>query len=340
VKARSTADSSEPAEIAHQLNDSVSSVIFLDPSNVPKFEACRPLLKKQITPERVLLLCSPADKPEGTPYKSVFELLGGLPSKPETFTGDQVHDTVFLCYSSGTTGLPKGVMSTHYNMSSQLEAYNADGEKLISGKDKVLGVLPNSHIYGMVMINQRPLRNGVAVVFLPRYEEVAMLRAIATQRITQIFIVPPIMITMVQSKNTDKFDLSCMRTILSAAAPLGEDLSQAFVDKFPQTRITQGYGKLPIASTPDSRPHRDVADYHHVHQRGKRPQRQRRQAHPDVGGAPRPGGRSGCSPRRAWRALGPRPECHEGLSQQPDGDNQHHGARPVVQDRRRSHARQ
>lgn len=211
---------------------------------MPKFEASRSLLKRKISNERVLLLCPPSEKPEGCPYKSVFELLGGPAGEPEVFSGDQVHDTVFLCYSSGTTGLPKGVMSTHYNMTSQLEAFNAGGEKLVSGRDKVLGVLPNSHVYGMVIINQRPLRNGVPVVFLPRYEEVAMLRAIAALRITQIFIVPPIMITMVQSKNTQQFDLSCMRTILSAAAPLGDDLAQAFVNKFPQTRITQGYGTL------------------------------------------------------------------------------------------------
>ena len=203
-----------------------------------------------------MLLCTPPDKPEGTPYKSVFELMGGKPGVPEKFEGDQVHEPVFLCYSSGTTGLPKGVMSTHYNMTSQLQAFNAGGEKLVCGRDKVLGVLPNSHIYGVLIINQRPLTNAVPVVFLPRYEEVAMLRAIATQRITQILIVPPIMITMVHSKNTDLFDLSCMRTVLSAAAPLGDDLAQAFVNKFPQVRITQGYGKsTSYAPCADDRPH-------------------------------------------------------------------------------------
>lgn len=214
----------------------------MDPINLPKFEASRPLLNRKFPNERVVVLCTPHDKPEGLPYKSIFELMGGEPSEPERFEGDQVHESVFLCYSSGTTGLPKGVESTHYNMTSQLGAFNAGGERLHSGRDKVLGVLPNSHIYGVLIINQRPLTNGVPVVFLPRYEEVAMLRAIAVHRITQILIVPPIMITMVQSKNTELFDLTCMRTILSAAAPLGDDLAQAFVAKFPQTRITQGYG--------------------------------------------------------------------------------------------------
>jgi acyl-CoA synthetase (AMP-forming)/AMP-acid ligase II len=193
--------------------------------------------------------------------------MGGKPGVAERFSGDQVHDTVFLCYSSGTTGLPKGVESTHYNMTSQLGAFNAGGEKLIPGRDKVLGVLPNSHIYGMLIINQRPLTNGVPIVYLPRYEEVGMLRAIAVHRITQILLVPPMMITMIQSRNTDMFDLSCMRTVLSAAAPLGDDLAEAFVKKFPETRITQGYGKLihPCRAKLTARSYRDFPYHHHLH---------------------------------------------------------------------------
>lgn len=227
------------------MNDSDSSAIFLDIAGVERFEAARPHLKRAIPDQRVILLCSPADKPEGSKYRSVYELIGGI-GKAEVFTGDQIHDTVFLCYSSGTTGLAKGVMTTHYNMTSQLQALHAGAEKYLTGRDRVLGVLPNSHAYGIMLINQRSLMNGVPAVFLPKYEEVAMLRAIATHKITQILVVPPMMITMVKSKNTDLFDLSCMRTVSSAAAPLGRDLASAFLDKFPQTRIVQAYGMFPV----------------------------------------------------------------------------------------------
>lgn len=247
------------------MNDSDASAIFLDVANLPRFEEARSHLKKPIPDERVLLLCSPADKPEGVKYKSVYELLGAI-GEAEVFEGDQVHEPAFLCYSSGTTGLPKGVMTTHHNMTSQLQALHAGAEKYVAGRDRVLGVLPNSHVYGTVLINQRSLMNGVPAVFLPRYEEVAMLRAISNLGITQILVVPPMMITLVKSKNTDNFDLSHMRTVSSAAAPLGADLAKAFLDKYPHTSIVQAYGefRVRLGLLLTLRSDRDVASDHLV----------------------------------------------------------------------------
>lgn len=136
------AHTSSPSEIAHQVNDSGAQVIFIDPAVLPQLELARKLFKREFPASRVVLLTTPEKKtPELGQFKTVTEVFGAR-GRAAKFTGDEVFDTAWLCYSSGTTGLPKGVMTTNYNMTSQLQALNVGYQKLQSGKDVVLGVLP------------------------------------------------------------------------------------------------------------------------------------------------------------------------------------------------------
>lgn len=172
------ADPSAAHEIAHQINDSGAQIIFLDPSLVPTFDQARSELKRQFPPDRVILLCPPERKPkELAQYKAFDEILGAR-GKSEHFPGQQSRDTAWLCYSSGTTGLPKGVMTTHNNMTSQLQALNIGYQKLKSGRDTVLGILPYSHIYGLTIVHFQPFTVGVPLIVLPRFEEATVLSAI------------------------------------------------------------------------------------------------------------------------------------------------------------------
>lgn len=115
-------------------------------------------------------------------YKTLAEILSNTPLPAERFDGPDCMATAWMSYSSGTTGLPKGVMTSHFNFTSQLQAANIVYEQLKSGKggDVVLGFLPFSHIYGLTLSLLQPLSFGCPVVVLPRFEEISVLKAIET----------------------------------------------------------------------------------------------------------------------------------------------------------------
>ncbi|CAK9784617.1 unnamed protein product [Cutaneotrichosporon oleaginosum] len=236
-------------EIAHQVNDSGASVIFIDPSLLPVFDAARKELKRDFPNERVILLCPPEKKPKELAQYKVFDEVLGARGQPEHFPGQQSRDTAWLCYSSGTTGLPKGVMTTHNNMTSQLQALNIGYQQLVSGRDKVLGILPFSHIYGLTIVHFQPFTVGVPVVVLPRFEEISVLSAIQKYKITHGLIVPPILIILLNSTNVDKYDLSSLRTLMAGAAPCSPELTESFNKRFPHIALTQGYGMTECSPT-------------------------------------------------------------------------------------------
>ncbi|KAL1406689.1 hypothetical protein Q8F55_008395 [Vanrija albida] len=232
----------EPTEVAHQLNNSGAQLILLEPSTLERFEKARALLDKPIADEHVLLLAQPGALPAGTRYKSLYDHFGVSPGAPETFNGEQAHETAWQCYSSGTTGLPKGVETTQHNIVAQLQGLAEIYEPLESGKDVILGILPMSHIYGLAIVLLRPLTIGVPVVVLPKYEEHSVLSAVGKYHVTHAPVVPPIVLSLVNSPNVHKYDLSSLKTFLAGAAPMSAELSQAFEKRFPHIAVIQAYG--------------------------------------------------------------------------------------------------
>ncbi|GMK59179.1 hypothetical protein CspeluHIS016_0701940 [Cutaneotrichosporon spelunceum] len=231
-----------PAEVAHQFNDAGASLAFVDPALLANFEAARAHLTHAFPPSHVILICPPAEKPAGTPYPCLAEILGE-PVEPEHFDGAASNETAWMSYSSGTTGLPKGVMTTHFNFTSQLQAANTSYHLDTGpGGDVVLGFLPMSHIYGLTIALLQPLTFGAPVVVLPRFDEIQVLDAIQKYRVTHGLLVPPLILRFLHSPNTAKYDLSSMRTIMSGGAPLSPELAAAYEQKFPGCVSIQGYG--------------------------------------------------------------------------------------------------
>lgn len=160
-----------PKELAHQYNDSGSKAMLIEPALLPVLEKARPLFKNKLADEHIIVL-------NGTgKYRSIYEVMD-CPRRPEQFNGDEANATAWLCYSSGTTGLPKGVMSSHYNMTSQIQCVDPVYPELKPGKDAILGVLPFSHIFGLMALVHQPLTSGVPVVVFPRFDELAVLAGI------------------------------------------------------------------------------------------------------------------------------------------------------------------
>ncbi|KAI3455183.1 hypothetical protein Pfo_011846 [Paulownia fortunei] len=153
-------------------------------------------------------------------------------------------DVVALPYSSGTTGLPKGVMLTHKGLVTSV-AQQVDGENpnlYIHSEDVMLCVLPLFHIYSLNSVLLCGLRVGAAILIMQKFDIVPFLELIQKYKVTIGPFVPPIVLAIVKSPVVDKYDLSSVRTVMSGAAPLGKELEDAVRIKFPNAKLGQGYG--------------------------------------------------------------------------------------------------
>lgn len=150
-------------------------------------------------------------------------------------------DVVALPYSSGTTGLPKGVMLTHKALVTSV-AQQVDGENphlYIRSDDVVLCVLPLFHIYSLNSIMMCSLRVGAAILIVQKFDVNSLLELIPKYRVTIAPIVPPIVLAIAKSPALDHYDMSSIRIVMSGAAPLGKTLEDAFRAKLPHVILGQ-----------------------------------------------------------------------------------------------------
>ncbi|XP_073286511.1 4-coumarate--CoA ligase-like 1 [Primulina huaijiensis] len=184
------------------------------------------------------------DRVDGTIYWD--ELLEAA-DKANTDTIDEKVEQTDLCalpFSSGTTGLSKGVMLTHRNLVANLcSSLFSVGPELI-GQITILGLIPFFHIYGLTGICCATIRNKGKVVLMRRYELRTFLNALITQEVTFAPIVPPIILGLVKNPIVDEFDLSKLklRSIMTAAAPLAPEILKEFEKKFPGVEVQEAYG--------------------------------------------------------------------------------------------------
>jgi acyl-CoA synthetase (AMP-forming)/AMP-acid ligase II len=149
-------------------------------------------------------------------------------------------DTVAaLPYSSGTTGLPKGVMLTHRNLVANLLQVE-DGETLGPG-DVALGLLPFAHIYGLTVVMNMTLARGATLLVVPRFEPAAFLQALQDHGVTRAYLAPPLVLFLARHPLVAKHDLSRLRCIISGAAPLDAPLARDCASRV-GAHVIQGYG--------------------------------------------------------------------------------------------------
>jgi acyl-CoA synthetase (AMP-forming)/AMP-acid ligase II len=153
-------------------------------------------------------------------------------------------DVVALPYSSGTTGLCKGVMLTQRNMVANIAQILATLQ--IRADERLVAVLPFFHIYGMQVLMNCGLRAGATVVTLPRFDLEQFLRVHQDYRITRSFVAPPIVLALAKHPLVDSFDLSRLTQVLSAAAPLKVDLADECAKRL-DCEVVQGYGMTELS---------------------------------------------------------------------------------------------
>jgi acyl-CoA synthetase (AMP-forming)/AMP-acid ligase II len=156
-----------------------------------------------------------------------------------TYRVDPARDLIALPYSSGTTGLPKGVMLTHGNLVANLAQIDfIDGTE---PGDHVVGVLPFFHIYGMVVVLCGVLRKGGCVVTMPQFDLEQYLRLTSTYGAKRAYLVPPIALALAKHPMVSQFDLSQLKFVSSGAAPMGPEL-EANCSARIGCMVKQGYG--------------------------------------------------------------------------------------------------
>jgi acyl-CoA synthetase (AMP-forming)/AMP-acid ligase II len=142
-----------------------------------------------------------------------------------------------LAYSSGTTGLPKGVLLTHRNLVASLCQH--EGIYAMGRDDVVLAVLPFFHIFGMSLILSYALRHGATIVTLPRLDREQYLATIAARRATWLHMAPPLALLIANAD--DAADLSSVQHAMSGAAPLDAALAVRTARRL-GCGVGQGYG--------------------------------------------------------------------------------------------------
>ncbi|XP_006393012.2 4-coumarate--CoA ligase 1 [Eutrema salsugineum] len=222
-----------PAEIAKQAKASGSKLIVTESRYVDKIKNL----------DGVVIVCTDDDEsvpiPEGC--LRFTELTQSTEIDSMEISSD---DVVALPYSSGTTGLPKGVMLSHKGLVTSV-AQQVDGENpnlYFHRDDVILCVLPMFHIYALNSIMLCGLRVGAAILIMPKFEINLLLELIQRCKVTVAPMVPPIVLAIAKSPETEKYDLSSIRVVKSGAAPLGKELEDAVSAKFPNAKLGQGYG--------------------------------------------------------------------------------------------------
>ncbi|MCD7452238.1 hypothetical protein HAX54_016003 [Datura stramonium] len=193
----------------------------LVPTGVPTLLTTRPKNdENSVSVEELIENCDPLELPKDRPTPS---------------------DTAAILYSSGTTGVSKGVVLTHTNFVSIMKLLKYYVDVTLSQDDVFLCFIPMFHVYGLAFFGLGLFCSGVTTVLMPKFDFEAMLEAIQTHKISHIPAVPPVILGLVKY-NKGSYDLSSLRKVSSGAAPLSKEVVDAFRGKFPWVELKQGYG--------------------------------------------------------------------------------------------------
>jgi acyl-CoA synthetase (AMP-forming)/AMP-acid ligase II len=210
-------------EVEHQLGDAGAKALFTLAPLKPVVDDARKALPKL---SRIYEL------------EKAHEMARAGEPKPVDI--DPMKDLAVLPFSSGTTGLPKGVMLTHQNLTANTRQTIATG--VVKESDVLLDILPFFHIYGMAVALNAGLTTGVTQVVMPRFDPEAAMGLIQEHKVTVLFFVPPAILALVNQPRLAEFDLSSVRMLVSGAAPLPAEVGRQAEQKLPGCIVMQAYG--------------------------------------------------------------------------------------------------
>jgi len=222
-------------EVHHQLDDAGAELLVTVPMFLETAQAA-----VAGTAVRSIYVLGNLPDGAGDTVRPLAELFGA-PAEQVPVDPD---DLVVLPYSSGTTGLSKGVMLSHRNLVSNILQTLAPAQ--VSEHDTIIAVLPFFHIYGMQVLMNCGLRTGATIITMPRFDLEQFLSLHAEHSITRSFVAPPIVVALAKHPLVDSYDLSALRQVLSGAAPLSAELAEE-AGKRLNCEVVQGYGMTELS---------------------------------------------------------------------------------------------
>ncbi|KAG1716480.1 hypothetical protein ID866_684 [Astraeus odoratus] len=265
-----------PAELRYQYLDAGARLIFVHPTLFSVVQKMLHSIGYSDEDVRATVVLATSAWLTGVPdpvsqdmshLTRLEDLLGhGELASEVRFDNERSDETVCLCYSSGTTGNPKGVETTHHNLTSLIDMAKAvwptttpclvpslDEARKVNQPDVFFGSLPYYHIYGAIKLLLLPISLGTPTVVFAGFDPENFLQAIEKYRITTVLVVPPILVVFARHQAIHKYNLSSVRIIFCGAAPLSPDLVGVVKKRFQSVGsnaiITQAYGLTETSPT-------------------------------------------------------------------------------------------
>ncbi|MGD0463008.1 MAG: AMP-binding protein [Tepidisphaeraceae bacterium] len=213
-------------EIAHILADSGIDALVTIPAMAARIK-CEGIRTIDL-PELMKTLAA-------TPEKNAERMAAAKSQIP----GHGPDDMAVLMYTSGTSGLPKGVILTFGNLQSDVDA--AIQHARLQHKHVFLGVIPLFHCFGMTAMMLAPIQLGATIIYMARFSAVAALNAIRAHGVSLAFAVPSMFAALAQLKNAGPEDFKTIYAMISGGEPLPARVRETFQQRFGVT-LFEGYG--------------------------------------------------------------------------------------------------
>lgn len=189
--------------------------------------------------------------------EDVWKLAAEAPDVARPVSINAKEDLAALPYSSGTTGLPKGVMLSHYNLASNVRQTLSFG--MTTAYAVLLDFLPFYHIYGMTVLMACGFAAGSTQVVMPRFDPALCLDLMQRHKVTNLYAVPPALLALAHFADIDRYDTSTLQFALSGAAPLPPEVARAAARAL-KTTVLQGYGMTETSPVTNVNPVNRIKD--------------------------------------------------------------------------------
>lgn len=212
----------QPAQMQYIVEHSDTRLVFVSEAMLPAVQAALDAARAQGMTRSVALVCT---SPDASASPEIPVLDG-----PRAPASPDLRDVALLMYTSGTTGVPKGVLLTHANLLTNATFISA--EHRLTHDDRVLASLPLYHINGLVVTLLTPLFHGGSVVMAPRFSARTFWHDVCTSRCSWINVVPTIVAYLLEAPAPERAVLAGLRFCRSASAALPAEHHRAFEARF------------------------------------------------------------------------------------------------------------